>query len=210
MTPNENPLFLNVLDFTAAVAAKSPTPGGGSVAGAVGALGTALGHMSLNFTLGKKKYAEHQEYLEHLAQRLNKSREMMERLVVEDMEAFKLYQETSSLPEGPEKAARMDTATAAAVNVPRELCKISLAVLEDFAVMSDGRCNRWLITDLMAGAALLSAVCSMCHYNVMVNTGSMSDKDTARELLQSSQNDVDKAKDLFQTVEKNGAAALGC
>ena len=64
----------SVEEFVAATAAKQPTPGGGSVAGVVAALGTALGEMSLNFTRGKKKYAEHEEFYAHLGGRLEKTR----------------------------------------------------------------------------------------------------------------------------------------
>src|SRR4051812_19536497 len=43
--------------FVASVASPSPTPGGGSVAAHVGALGAALAQMVAGLTVGKKKYA---------------------------------------------------------------------------------------------------------------------------------------------------------
>ena len=61
MSESINFMDLPVKDFIAATAAKTPTPGGGSVAGAVGAMGVALGQMSLVFTQVKKKFAEHED-----------------------------------------------------------------------------------------------------------------------------------------------------
>ena len=66
-------LEMSVREFAQAVAAKTPTPGGGSVAGVVAAMATALGEMSLVFTSGKKKYAKHQDYYDRLAPRLAKA-----------------------------------------------------------------------------------------------------------------------------------------
>ena len=43
MSEKDDVLSLSVREFAAATAAKTPTPGGGSVAGAVGAVGVALG-----------------------------------------------------------------------------------------------------------------------------------------------------------------------
>src|SRR6201986_3478317 len=43
--------------FVGSVASSSPTPGGGSVAAHVGALGAALAQMVAGLTAGKKKYA---------------------------------------------------------------------------------------------------------------------------------------------------------
>ena len=50
---------LTLGDFLAATASKAPTPGGGAVAGVTVALGAALGQMVIEYTLGKKRFAEH-------------------------------------------------------------------------------------------------------------------------------------------------------
>ena len=44
--------------FLAALASSSATPGGGSAAAIIGAMGAALVSMVCNLTIGKKKYAE--------------------------------------------------------------------------------------------------------------------------------------------------------
>ena len=101
MTQPQDVLALSVRDFASATAAKTPTPGGGSVAGAVGALGVALGEMALNFTRGKKKFAEHEAYYTHLADRLEKARRMFQDLVADDIQAYQLYQAANRQEDGP-------------------------------------------------------------------------------------------------------------
>jgi methenyltetrahydrofolate cyclohydrolase len=48
-------------DWLDQLGAKSPTPGGGSVAALVGAIGSALGMMVLAYSRGKKAHAQHEE-----------------------------------------------------------------------------------------------------------------------------------------------------
>jgi formiminotetrahydrofolate cyclodeaminase len=50
---------LPISDYLGQAASDSPTPGGGSVASLVGALGAALGQMVYNLTHTKKSYLEH-------------------------------------------------------------------------------------------------------------------------------------------------------
>ncbi len=197
---NENLLDLSVRQFAAAAAAKTPTPGGGSVAGAVGALGVALGEMTLNFTRGKKKFAEHAEYHEHLAGRLEHARQMFQDLVADDVQAYQLYQAAQRQDDGPEKDEAVQLATAAAIDVPREVTKLALAVLADLKELG-GKCNTWLITDLLASATLLVATVRLSDYNVRINVPSVADKAAAAEIHQSSANDLARAQALLEEVE---------
>ena len=104
----QNILNTSVHDFISATASKQPTPGGGSVAGVVGALGTALGEMALNFTIGKKKFAEHEAFYAVLSGRLEKSRKMFASLVADDMAAFGMYCDANAMPEGPAKELALE------------------------------------------------------------------------------------------------------
>ena len=194
-------LAKSVREFVAAAAAKTPTPGGGSVAGVVGALGVALGEMALNFTRGKKKYAQHEAFHEHLGQRLEKARQMFLDLVGDDMAAYNLYQETTKQPQGPQRDAALQVAVSAAISVPREMTKLSLAVLEDLLSLAD-KCNPWLISDLAAAAALAAATVRLCDYNVRINVPQVSDPQAAQMLRQFSRDDLARANQLLDDIEK--------
>ena len=197
---NENLLDLSVRDFVAAAAAKTPTPGGGSVAGVVAALGVALGEMTLNFTRGKKRFAEHAEYHQALAGRLARARGMFQDLVAEDVQAYQLYQAAQRKDDGDEKDEAVQLATAAAIDVPREVTKLALAVLADLKELG-GKCNTWLITDLLASATLSVAAVRLSDYNVRINIPSVADKAAAAEIHQSSAADLVRAQALLEEIE---------
>ena len=198
----------SVIDFIANTAAKSPTPGGGSVAGVVGGLAAALGEMALNFTIGKKKYADHAELHAKLSARLIRARVMFLDLVADDMEAYGMYREAAAMEDGPEKDQASALALAAAINVPREMAKLARAVLEDLDKLA-GSCNRYLVSDLIAGAALASAVTVLCDLNVRVNTPSLQDKQAAEDIRQASTDDRNKAATLAAGIEEKTKVFLG-
>ena len=193
-------LALSVREFAACTADKTPTPGGGSVAGAVGSLAAALGEMSLNFTRGKKKFAEHEGFYAHLAPRLTKAREMFQALVADDVAAYSFYQETAKTPDGPEKDQAMQTATAAAISVPREATKLALALLADLRELAD-KCNPYLITDLLAAAQLAVATVYLSDLNVRINVPNLADKPAARDMRDGSAGDLAKARAIMADIE---------
>ena len=193
-------LNLPVKEFLAATAAKLPIPGGGSVAGVVGGLSAGLGEMVLAFTIGKRKYAAHAAEHEQLATRLARARGMFADLTSDDAAAYSLYQQASRA-EGDDKAAQMAEATAAAINVPREMTALALSVLQDLVAVGQN-CNPYLLTDLSAAAVLAEAVVRLSDYNVRVNAAGMDDKATADELRAASTRDVKRAEELRIVVEE--------
>ena len=209
-------LSLSVRNFLAATAAKTPTPGGGSVAGVVGALGAALAGMALNFTRGKKKFAEHEPYYERLAPRLAKFQTMFELLVADDVAAYKLYQESTRLPDGPDKEQAVQLALAAAVNVPRETAKAAVALLADLREFAP-KCSPFLITDLLAAGALAAAVARLSDYNVRVNVPQLADRQVAagdstrraaHDIRDASAGDLRRAGELLTAIEEASKGIL--
>ena len=207
MTNEQDMLSMSVRQFIAATAAKEPTPGGGSVAGVVGALAVALGEMALVFTRGKKKFAAHEELHAHVAERLARAREMFGQLVHDDVAAFRNYQETMRMEDSPAKAEAIQVATAAAVAVPRESAKLAVAVLGDLRQLAD-KCNPWLISDLIAGAALAEAVCRLSDYNVRINAAQIADLAAAADIREASSDDVARASDLRARIESAAKEVL--
>ncbi len=203
-TQTQDVLLTSVRAFIEATAAKQPTPGGGSVAGVVGGLAVALGEMALNFTKGKKKFAEHEAVHAHLSERLARAREMFAQLVYDDIQAYSMYQNASRMDAGTEKDQAAELALAAAINVPREMAKLALAVMEDLAGLVD-KCNPYLISDLTAAAALAVAVVRLCDYNVGINTPNLTDRQAAQDIQTASKTDRQRADKLLQQIETDAA-----
>lgn len=196
--PN-NLTSLPVTEFLARTAAKESTPGGGSVAAVVGALAAALGEMAVGFTRGKKQFAAHESDLAAIAARLAKARELFVVLVADDAGAYSLYQQASAAT-GPDKDAQVQLALAAAIDVPREMTALALAVLADLASLV-GRCSRWLVSDLAAGAALAEATVRLSDYNVRINAGSYADAAAADGIRQASARDCGRARRLLEQID---------
>jgi len=71
-----------------ALASGKPTPGGGSAAALVGALGAALNSMVANFTVGREKFAAVEEDVRALLEESERLRGELERLTQADTEAY--------------------------------------------------------------------------------------------------------------------------
>ena len=207
MPDEQDILNLTVRDFLAATASRKSTPGGGSVAGLAGALGTALGEMALRFSEGKKTFLQHRETHERIAARLGRARAMFAQLVTEDMRAFELFQQAQAMDEGPDKDARTQLALAAAIDVPREAAKLALAVLDDLAVLVD-KTARWLVSDLLAGAELAEATVAICDLNVRINARSLDDAAAGAEIADASALDVAAAREKLDAMRQAGTARI--
>jgi formiminotetrahydrofolate cyclodeaminase len=201
MTPTPDILQSSVEEFVTAASAKTPTPGGGSVAGVVGALGVALGRMTLNFSIGKKALTEHEAYHAELAIRLETACDTMLDLVRYDIAAYQEYQQANRLPDGDDKTRAVEKATAAAIDVPRKTTKAALALLEDMKELA-GKCNKWLITDLLAAGALAVAAATLSDYNVRINLPNMTDRAAAENLRNASRDDLARAKTIHAETEE--------
>jgi len=201
MTPTQDILQDSVVEFIDAAGAKSPTPGGGSVAGVVGALAVALGRMTLNFSKGKKSLAEHKPYYAELEKRLVAAQDVMVRLVADDIEAYRAYQQANRLDDGDDKTRAVQKTTMRAIEVPRRTTQTALSLLADMKELS-GKCNKWLITDLLAAGALAVAVATLSDYNVRINLPSLADQTRADEIKSASRDDLARARVLHAETEE--------
>src|SRR2546423_15659333 len=81
-------LDLAVHDFSAQLAAKQPTPGGGSAAALVGALGAGLVSMVCQYTVGRERYADVEEAAQRVLARAEELRMELEQAVEADVAAY--------------------------------------------------------------------------------------------------------------------------
>jgi formiminotetrahydrofolate cyclodeaminase len=144
---------LTIEEFLEELAARKPTPGGGSVAALSGALAAGLVSMAAEFSRNKDVSEEARTLMNTLTQ-----------LVDRDARAF---------------AARdMREAT----QVPLQTAKHSYAVLKLAGALFE-TCNPRVITDIGVAAKMAEAAVKGAMLNVEVNLASIGDEDYKREVL---------------------------
>ncbi|MFC1623767.1 cyclodeaminase/cyclohydrolase family protein [Candidatus Omnitrophota bacterium] len=154
------------------LAARKPTPGGGSAAGVCGALGIALLEMVCNFTIGNQKYKAVQEDIRKSLVALKKIREEFTALVDEDA---RIYSAISSAFKTKDKK-NIDNALRDGYLVSLKMCRLSNLGLQ-IALDISGKGNPNLITDIGCGAELLGAAFNSGIFNSEINLKGIEDKE---------------------------------
>jgi formiminotetrahydrofolate cyclodeaminase len=172
---------MKLTEFCTALASKEPAPGGGSASANMAAMGVGLLSMVANLTVGRKKYAQHQELMQEIITEADSLRLRLVDAIDRDTEAYKGVATVFSMPKetDDEKAARsaaMQAALKAATEVPyevMELCQASLRLTEQAA----GKANTNAASDLGVAAHSLLAGAHGAWMNVLINLGGIKDEE---------------------------------
>lgn len=116
----------SLADYLAALAAATPSPGGGSAAGLTGALGAALVEMVAGLSLAKGE-SEHSAVQRTALVRARAARSELLTLAEEDATAFTAFMEALKLPKG--SASERDARTAALSAAAQRAAEVPLATL---------------------------------------------------------------------------------
>ncbi len=169
-------------EFVAVLASKEPAPGGGGAAALVGAIGTALGNMVGALTVGKKKYAEVEDEIKTLMAECDRLQDALLAQIDADAEGFLPLARAYSLPKDtPDREKLLDDATVTACAAPMrimELCCRALDAIEIFAEKG----SRLAVSDAGCAAVTVKAALQAASLNVLINTKSLSDRNTAEAL----------------------------
>ena len=165
--------------FVEMLASSTPTPGGGGAAALVGAIGTALGHMASNLTVGKKKYADVQERILELNTRfMCLEKELMDQ-VMADEKAFLPLAAAYRLPkDAPGYGRFMDEATVDACQVPLKIMELCGEALDCIAVVAE-QGSRLAVSDAGSGAVCCKAAMQAASLTVFINTKTLRNRSTA-------------------------------
>ncbi len=201
---------MSLIEFGNQVRRASATPGGGSVAAAMGSLGGALVCMVTGLSLSGRKFAAiREEMLEH-RHACENDRGVLMGLVEKDSEAFdqvmtayKMSESTAKEKEAKEKA--IESATIHAAEVPLETMRHSFNALEHAQVAADnGNINA--ITDAGVAAHALMAAIEGAALNVRINLGNIRDKDFVKKAGEEVERIISEGKkmkeDILHIVER--------
>ena len=177
-------MMQNSIDaFLDRLASANPTPGGGSAAAIMGAMGAALVSMVCNVSFGKKGCEAAQPELEALLARSEALRGRLADMVAEDVAAFDGLMAAYKLPKATEeeksrRAAAVQASLKRATEVPLE-CARACAEVVDLARRAADRGYKHVISDVGVGVAAAEAALRSAALNVFINTPSLQDRDFA-------------------------------
>lgn len=171
---------LTVKGFLDTTAGKDPVPGGGSISALCGSIAAALTEMVAGLTIGKKKYAEVEEQMKQLVERVQQIRQQLILDVDRDSEAYNVVFAAFQMPKDTDeqkaaRSAQIQEATKIAANVPMEVARRVYSLLSDIEeVVSNG--NQNAVTDgcvamMSARNAIIGAL-----FNVRINLTSIKDE----------------------------------
>lgn len=182
---------LSLSSFIWETSSDSPAPGGGSVAAAMGAMGTALGTMVANLSGHKRGWDDRWEEFASWAERGAQMQKRLLDLVDEDTEAYNGILSAFELPKksDEEKAARSAAVEAATLNaslVPLTVMKEAFNVFELLKEMTlKGNPNS--VTDGAVGVLAVRACIRGAFLNVKINVKGLKDRLKAEELIAEAQ-----------------------
>jgi glutamate formiminotransferase/formiminotetrahydrofolate cyclodeaminase len=180
-------------EFSAELASDSPAPGGGSAAAYAGALAASLGAMVANLSAHKRGWEERHDYFSDWAVKGQEGRKKLLQLVDEDTRAFNSLMDAFRLPKEGDaekklRQAAIEKATLRATHSPLQMMRVAseqFALLE--AMTKEGNPNS--VSDAGVGAICALAAVEGGWLNVMINLGSLKDKEES-ERIKKEANDI--------------------
>ena len=160
---------MKLSDFLEKIAAKTPTPGGGSVSAAVGAMGAALGVMTARYSdASEPEHALDEIKNEFLA------------LVDADAEAYGQVNSAMALPKDSDdtKRRRKEALQIALGEASEVTLKGMMLAVKGLKALADlaPTCNKNLVSDLAGATTFLQSALTGCGENVKINAVSLTDK----------------------------------
>ncbi len=203
---------LNINDFTKELASSSPAPGGGSIAALCATLGAALCQMVSNLTIGKKKYADAQDFMLEVKEKSETLTARLLELVDKDtasynrvVDAYKLPKETIAQVQLRKKS--IEDALKAAADIPfQTLGQAAETMVLVEAVIARGNAN--CITDAGVAAELINTAVRGAAYNVFINLLDINNKAFASDLKAKTSQTLENIQQRCDAIRKTLANAI--
>jgi len=169
----------SIRSFVEQAGSASPTPGGGSVAALVAALGASMTSMVGRLSEGEKFAAVRQQVQETLRE-MDRLSASYEELLHADVASFERYMDALRLPKGSdeeknERRRALEEAASRAIEVPLRLIEQCREGLTHTLRIAE-ECNKNVISDLGIGAILFEAAAQSALLTVEINLGALRDE----------------------------------
>lgn len=195
-------------EFIQALSSKQPVPGGGGASAVCGAVGTALGLMVGNLTIGKKRYADVEAEVKNLMERLEELQKDMVTLADEDARVFAPLAAAYGLPADTEeqkshKEAVMENHLLAASLVPVQIMESAIITLDILAEL-EKKGSVMAVSDVGVAVQCIRTALTGAVMNVYINTKSMKNREKAEELNRHAdemmEHGIEKADGIYEQV----------
>ncbi|MDQ3112404.1 MAG: glutamate formimidoyltransferase [Bacteroidota bacterium] len=198
-------ISMSLTAFADETSSESPAPGGGSISAYMGSLGAALATMVANLSSHKRGWDDRWKEFSDWAEKGQKHKDTLLKLVDEDTNAFNRIMNAFGLPKSTEeeKAARtaaIQEATKYATEIPFAVMEASLASMEVIKAMAEhGNPNS--VSDAGVGALAARSAVMGAYLNVKINAAGLTDKTFANDIIA-------KGKDIQEKTQKLEAEIL--
>ena len=197
---------LTLVEFADETASESPAPGGGSISAYAGVLGASLATMVANLSSHKRGWDDRWEEFSMWAEKGQKYKNELIRLVDEDTNSFNKIMEAFRLPKESEeeKAARKKAiveATKYAIEIPFKVMETAYQSMEvNKAMVEIGNPNS--VTDAGVGALCARTAVMGAFMNVKINCKDLDDSEYVDDILKRGAEIQLKAQELEQEITK--------
>ena len=198
-------ISMDLAAFADETASESPAPGGGSISAYVGSLGISLATMVANLSSHKKGWDDRWEEFSNWAEKGQKIKNELLRLVDADTAAFNKIMTAFSFPKSTDEEKKLRTdaiqsATKFAIEVPFKVMQLSYDSLEVIKAMAEiGNPNS--VSDAGVGALCARSAVMGAFMNVRINASGFNDKTFVNDILA-------KGKEIEQKTIATEAAIL--
>lgn len=201
---------MDLVGFADETASESPAPGGGSIAAYVGSLGASLATMVANLSSHKKGWDDKWEEFSNWAEKGQRYKDELLKLVDADTKAFNMIMAAFGLPKASEEEKKARTkaiqdATKFAIEIPFRVMNISYESMDLIKAMAEiGNPNS--VSDAGVGALCARSAVMGAFMNVRINASGYEDKKFVEEVIAKGKAIEDKTialeKEILEIVNK--------
>jgi glutamate formiminotransferase / formiminotetrahydrofolate cyclodeaminase len=197
---------MSLSDFADETASESPAPGGGSISAYVGSLGISLATMVANLSSHKKGWDDRWEEFSTWAEKGQKIKDELLKLVDADTAAFNKIMTAFGLPKATDEEKKVRTqaiqdATKFAIEIPFRVMQLSYDSMSVIKAMAENG-NPNSVSDAGVGALCARSAVMGAFMNVRINAGGYSDKKFVDAILA-------KGKEIESAAIATESAILG-
>lgn len=151
-----------------AIASRTPSPGGGAAVALSAAVAAALGEMVAAYAIGRKSNAAQRSAIDGHARALASAREALLALADDDARAYQALSDLlAQQKQGAADAQMVGRAARDAAAVPMAMIDVCAQVVQGLDGL--GPSSGWLVSDLVASAAMIGAAARGAAGHVRAN-----------------------------------------